>query len=191
MIASSTTAADHRKDPPPLYPSAAGLRIAPPTLREAGYVLKLDSTVRVSARREARLRTSDSDAVPRAVRRSARECLELAEKIRAAHSGDDDSDAEGYETDTIDDALDDDEMTHTAMSRLRLFHQPKLFTSPPTSCASQPSPRHPSWSEKTRPRSIGKRRCLYSGQRISTTYSQTILLVRELGQKLKQRCIDW
>ena len=31
-------------------------------------------------------------------------------------------------------------VTNTAMSRWRLFHLPKLFTSPPTSCASQPFP---------------------------------------------------
>ena len=61
----------------------------------------------------------------------------------------------------------------------------------PTSCTSQPFPRHPSWSVKIRPRSIGKLRCLYSGQRISTTYSQTILLVRELGQRSKRRCSNW
>ena len=43
---------------------------------------------------------------------SARECLELAEKMRAAHSSGDESDADGYETDTtfnMDDALDDDD----------------------------------------------------------------------------------
>ena len=43
---------------------------------------------------------------------SARECLELANKLRAAHSSDEESDASGYETDTtftIDDVIDDDD----------------------------------------------------------------------------------
>ena len=121
---------------------------------------------------------------------SARECLELAEKMRAAHSSGDESDANGYETDTIDGALDDgDGDEHGDESLATFFYLPKLFTSLPTSFASRPSPRRPSWSEKIRPRSIGKLWCLYSGQRISATCTQGILLVRELGQRSKRQCI--
>ena len=193
VIASSATAADRRKDLPPLYPSAARAKDCPPDSERDGLRFEARQhsvECQLGARRAFAQATRDAVAARRCGE-SARECLELAAKIRASHSGDDDSDAEGYETSTIDDALDDDcDDTH-GDEPLATFHQPKLFTSPPTSCASQPSPRLPSWSEKTRPRSIGKRRCLRSGRRISTTYSQTILLVRELGQKLKQRCVGW
>ena len=41
---------------------------------------------------------------------SARECAELASNLRAEHHSDDDSDASGYEPDTLlDDAFDDDD----------------------------------------------------------------------------------
>ena len=110
MIASSTTAADHRKDPPPLYPSAARAKDCPPDPERGGLRFEArqhSAECQLGARRAFEQATRDAVAARRCGE-SARECLELAEKIRAAHSGDDDSDAEGYETDTIDDALDDD-----------------------------------------------------------------------------------
>ena len=111
MIASSTTAADHRKDPPPLYPSAARAKDCPPDPERGGLRFEArqhSAECQLGARHAFEQATRDAVAARRCGE-SARECLELAEKIRAAHSGDDDSDAEGYETDTIDDALDDDD----------------------------------------------------------------------------------
>ena len=111
MIASSTTAADHRKDPPPLYPSAARAKDCPLDPERGGLRFEArqhSAECQLGARRAFEQATRDAVAARRCGE-SARECLELAEKIRAAHSGDDDSDAEGYETDTIDDALDDDD----------------------------------------------------------------------------------
>ena len=192
MIAPSTAAVEHRKDPPHFTPRRHGRRIAPPTLREAGYVSKHDNTTpsvgsALSAPSSKRRETQwprDGAASQRASASSSRRRYEP--HIRAATTP---TRMNTRRTRLMTHWM-MTTMTHTAMSRSRLFHQPKLFTSPPTSCASQPSPRHPSWSERTRPRSIGRRRCLHNGQRISKTYSQTILLVRELGQRLKQRCID-
>ena len=179
---------------PHFTPRQPGRRIAPPG-SERG-LFRFDARQHNVERRLGAQRAFEpatrAAVAARRCGESARECLELAEKMRAAHSSGDESDANGYETDTIDwTHLMMTMVTNTAMSRLRLFHLPKLFTSPPTSFASRPSPRRPSWSERIRPRSIGKLRCLYSGQRISATCTQTILLVRELGQRSKRQCIGW
>ena len=112
-IALSTTAADNREDPPPLYPSAARAKDCPPDSERGG--LRFDARQhnaerRLGAQRAFELSTRDAVAARRCGE-SARECLELAEKMRAAHSSGDESDANGHETDTtftIDDALDDD-----------------------------------------------------------------------------------
>ena len=110
-IASSTTAVDHRKDPPPLYPSAARAKDCPPDSERGGLRFEArqhNVECRLGAKRAFEQATRDAVAARRCGE-SARECLEIAAKIRGAHSGDDDSDAGGYETDTIDGALDDDD----------------------------------------------------------------------------------
>ena len=108
-IASSTTAADNREDPPPLYPSAARAKDCPPDSERGGLrseTRRHDVEMRLGAQRAFEPATRGTIAARRCGE-SARGCPELAEKMRAAHSSDDDSDANGYETDTIDDALDD------------------------------------------------------------------------------------
>ena len=113
-IASSTAAVHHRKDPPPLYPSAARAKDCPPDSERGG--LLFDARQHNAERRLGVQRAFEpatrAAVVARRCGESARECLELAQKLRAAHSSGDESDANGYETDTtftIDDALDDDD----------------------------------------------------------------------------------
>ena len=112
-IAPSTAAVSHREDPPPLYPSAARAKDCPPNSERGG--LRFDARqhnveMRLGAQRAFEPSARDAVAARRCGE-SARECLELAEKMRAANSSGDDSDADGYETDTSFniDAVDDDD----------------------------------------------------------------------------------
>ena len=128
-IALSTTAADNREDPPPLYPSAARAKDCPPDSERGG--LRFDARQhnverRLGAQRAFEPATRDAVAARRCGE-SARECIELAEKMRAAHSSDDDSDANEYETDTIDDALNDDDGDEHGDESLATFSSAKTI----------------------------------------------------------------
>ena len=113
-VAPSTAAVAHRNDPPPLYPSEARAKDCPPD-SERG-LFRFDARqhlveCQLGAQRAFEQSTRDAVAARRCGE-SARECLELADKMRAARTSGDESDSEGYETDTtfnMDDTLDDDD----------------------------------------------------------------------------------
>ena len=113
-IAPCSATVEHRKDHPPLYPSAARARDCPPDSERGGLRFEArqhNIECRLGAKRAFEPATRNAVAARRCGE-SARECLELAAKMRAAHSSGDESDADGYETDTTfntDDALDDDD----------------------------------------------------------------------------------
>ena len=108
-IASSTTAVDHREDPPPLYPSVARARDCPPDSERGGLPYEtrqhhIDCRLGNQRRR--------SLGVACLVSSSIRNARDISLDDQAAHASDGESDASGYETDTtfnMDDALDDDD----------------------------------------------------------------------------------
>ena len=107
-IAPSTAAVEHRKDPPPLYPSAARARDCPPDSERGG--LRFETRQHhIDCRLGNEHRRSLGSRLPR-VRQSGRERDPVMIEPRHASGGE--SDASGYETDTtfnMDDALDDDD----------------------------------------------------------------------------------
>ena len=128
-IAPSTAAVSYREDPPPLYPSAARAKDCPPDSERGG--LRFDSRqhnveMRLGAQRAFEPSTRNAVAARRCGE-SARECLELAAKMRAANSSGDESDADGYETDTNVDALDDDDDDDDGDESLATFSSAKTI----------------------------------------------------------------
>ena len=101
-------------------------RIAPPALRETGGVSTQKNTMPSagSAPSEPSSRRLEMQWLRG---ESAQECPELAEKMRAACSSDDDSGAYGYETDTIDGALDDDYEDEHSDESLATFSSAKTI----------------------------------------------------------------
>ena len=128
-IASSTTAAEHREDPPPLYPSAARAKDCTPD-SERG-IFRFDARQHNAKRRLGAQRAFEpatrAAVAARRCGESARECLELAEKMRAANSSGGDSDANGYETGTIDGALDDGDGDEHGYESLATFSSAKTI----------------------------------------------------------------
>ena len=114
MIAPSTAVVDNHEDPPPPYPSAARAKDCPPDSERGGLCFDARQhsvECQLGARHAFEPATRDMVAARRCGE-SARECSELAAKMRAERSSGDDSDSDGYETDTafnLDDALDDDD----------------------------------------------------------------------------------
>ena len=108
-IASSTTAVDHREDPPPLYPSVARARDCPPDSERGGLPYETRQH-HVDCRLGNQHRRSLGVAC--LVSSSIRNARDLSLDDQAAHASGGESDASGYETDTtfnMDDALDDDD----------------------------------------------------------------------------------
>ena len=108
-ITSSTTAVDHREDPPPLYPSVARARECPPDSERGGLPYETRQH-HVDCRLGNQHRRSLGVAC--LVSSSIRNARDPSMDVQAAHASDGESDASGYETDTtfnMDDALDDDD----------------------------------------------------------------------------------
>ena len=108
-IASSTTAVDHREDPPPLYPSVARARDCPPDSERGGLPYETrqhNADCRLGNQRRRSL------GVACLVSSSIRNARDTSLDDQAAHTSGGESDTSGYETDTtfnMDDALDDDD----------------------------------------------------------------------------------
>ena len=116
---------DNHEDPPPLYPSAASAKDCPPDAERGG--LRFDARQHnaecwFGAQRAFEPATRDAVAA-----RGCGESVRVAEKMRAAHSSDDDSDAKGHETDMIDDALDDDDGDEHGDESLATFSSAKTI----------------------------------------------------------------
>ena len=153
-IAPSTAVVDNHEEPPPLYPSAARAKDCPPSSQREW---PFDAQQHFDERRLAAKRffepSTRAEVAARRRGESARECLELASKLRAAHSSDDESNASGYETDatfTIDDGVDDDDddggKAMTTFSSSKTIHESAdvvriaPFPAPPVIEADKASP---------------------------------------------------
>ena len=110
-------------------PSVARVNDCPSDVERGGLPFE-QRQFRVERRLDAHQAFEPSTRDEVAARRcgeSARECLELAAKMRAANSSGDESDADGYETDTNVDALDDDDDDDDGDESLATFSSAKTI----------------------------------------------------------------